>query len=212
MELLPTNFFSLKPIMSQDQKREAIIEAALKRFAHFGVAKTTMSEIGADLSISKALLYYYFPDKITLYAAVLKSIIDKSEATSGPVVDAQPDPFKAIQLFLEHRTQFIIKYYNILEFLRTKQGIPDELKPLFGQLRERELRRIQSIVDKGVSAGLLHPDNAQAKATLLFECLEGLRYVYLGQPSSFFPEKEQFLNLSKREKELSQTFLKGLTT
>lgn len=48
--------------MSQDLKREAIIEAAIKRFAHFGVGKTTMTEIGNDLSLSKASLYYYFPD------------------------------------------------------------------------------------------------------------------------------------------------------
>jgi len=77
--------------MSQDQKREAIIEAALKRFAHFGVAKTTMTEIGNDLAISKASLYYYFPDKINLYAAFLKTIIEKRK---------QKLCFSRIQIFL----------------------------------------------------------------------------------------------------------------
>ena len=61
--------------MIQDKKREAIIEAAKKRFSHFGVGKTTMNEIADDLSISKASLYYYFPDKLNLYAAVLQTII-----------------------------------------------------------------------------------------------------------------------------------------
>jgi len=32
-------------------------------FRRFGLAKVTMDEIAADLGISKAALYYYFPAK-----------------------------------------------------------------------------------------------------------------------------------------------------
>lgn len=196
--------------MSHDKKRDAIIDAALKRFAHFGVAKTTMAEIGADLAISKASLYYYFPDKINLYAAVLKSIADKSEAEDGPTIDAEADPTKAMELFLERRTDFIIKYYNILEFLKHKTGVPDELAPLFGEVKERELRRINAIVAKGGKSGLFQVDDLESKATLLFECLEGLRHIHLERHSSFFPDKSKFLSILSREKEFSQIFLKGL--
>src|SRR5215216_714245 len=99
--------------MAQDKKRDAIIEAALKRFAHFGVAKTTMNEIAKDLKISKASLYYYFPDKLNLYAEVLKSIINSSETKGySAVYENEEDPKKSILLYLEGRTDFIIKYYN----------------------------------------------------------------------------------------------------
>ena len=47
-----------------DVKRQKILEAARRRFAHYGMAKTTMAEIAQDLSFSKALLYYYFQIKI----------------------------------------------------------------------------------------------------------------------------------------------------
>ena len=60
-----------------DVKRIKILEAATRRFAHFGMAKTTMSEIAKDLNFSKALLYYYFPDKNSLYSAVFEYVIDK---------------------------------------------------------------------------------------------------------------------------------------
>lgn len=198
--------------MSHDKKRDAIIDAALKRFAHFGVAKTTMSEIGNDLAISKASLYYYFPDKINLYAAVLKSIADQSEKEDGQSVDAEPDPAKALNIFLEHRTNFIIKYYNILEFLKSKSGVPQELEPLFSEVKERELRRIKGIVAKGAAAGTVAIDNPEDKATLLFECLEGLRHIHLERHTSFFPDKSKFLAILTREKEFSQIFLKGLAT
>src|SRR5688572_22093588 len=105
--------------MAQDQKQEAIIEVAIKRFAHFGVAKTTMAEIAADLSLSKASLYYYFPDKLNLYAAVLTAITKSGAEGYKEELDKEKDPFKAILFFLERRTDFIIRYYNILEYIKT---------------------------------------------------------------------------------------------
>src|SRR5438128_9330539 len=104
--------------MSQSGKRETIIEAALKRFTHFGVGKTTMNEIADDLSISKASLYYYFPDKLNLYGAVLQKIIEAEQAVE-PGLTAEKDVLKAINRFLDARTESIIKNYNLLEYLRT---------------------------------------------------------------------------------------------
>ena len=42
-----------------DSKKNQIISAAVKRFGHFGYAKTTMNELADDLVITKANLYYY---------------------------------------------------------------------------------------------------------------------------------------------------------
>ncbi|HEX2533010.1 MAG TPA: TetR/AcrR family transcriptional regulator [Chitinophagaceae bacterium] len=208
--MIPFKPFS-KPNMSQDQKRVAIIEAALKRFAHFGVAKTTMSEIGADLAISKASLYYYFPDKINLYAAVLQRIIEQNQAEINPKLEAEKDPLQAMQLFLEVRTDFIIKYYNVLVFLKGRNDIPEELQPLFARVRERELQLVRGIVEKGQVAGLFDVNATKDSASLLFDCLEGLREVYLGRKTSFFPEKKQFLDILKREKELTRIFFRGIS-
>ena len=60
---------------NQDKKRGIIIEAALKRFAHYGLSKTTMTEIAKDVSFSKALLYYYFPDKLSLYVNAIEHLM-----------------------------------------------------------------------------------------------------------------------------------------
>src|SRR5436190_20923918 len=98
--------------MSQDQKRESIVEAAIKRFAHFGVAKTTMADIAADLAFSKASLYYYFPDKLSLFAAVFQTITDAGANADNEELSKEKDPFKAIVSFLQKRTDFIIKYQN----------------------------------------------------------------------------------------------------
>jgi TetR/AcrR family transcriptional repressor of mexJK operon len=199
--------------MAQDQKQEAIIEAAIKRFAHFGVAKTTMSEIATDLSLSKASLYYYFPDKLNLYAAVLKTITESGEKADDESMAREKDPYMAIAAFLEKRTDFIIKYHNILEFLKNYNAskIPPELEPIFSSLRKRELRRLTAIIEKGITSGQFKIQDAGKTAELFFDFLEGFRYAFIVKGSNFFPDKKQFQSILHKEKEFSVIFFNGLT-
>ena len=53
-------------------KTGTIVAAARKRFGHYGLAKTTMNEIASDVGMSKASLYYYFPDKEHLFLEVIR--------------------------------------------------------------------------------------------------------------------------------------------
>jgi TetR/AcrR family transcriptional repressor of mexJK operon len=199
--------------MAQDQKQEAIIEAAIKRFAHFGVAKTTMAEIAADLSVSKASLYYYFPDKLNLYAAVFRTITEAGVAADEEELAKEKNPFIAILFFLERRTEFIIKYHNILEYLKTfsPSTIPAELQPVFAQLKKRELQRLTNIIEKGVTAGLFKIKDSKKTAELFFDFLEGFRTSFLVNSPNFFPDKKQFQAILKKESEFSTIFFNGLT-
>ena len=47
-----------------------IIEAAKKRFSHFGYAKTTMAEVATDCSMSPGNLYRFFPGKLDIAEAI----------------------------------------------------------------------------------------------------------------------------------------------
>ena len=199
--------------MAADQKQQAIIDAAIKRFAHFGVAKTTMSEIAADLSLSKASLYYYFPDKINLYAAVFQNITDAARQPDDEQLEKEADPFKAVLFFLERRTDFIVKYHNILEHLKTfgPSKIPPELQPVFSQLKKRELQRLMNIIEKGVRSGLFKIKDTKKTAELFFDFLEGFRTSILLNSPNFFPDKKQFQAILKKETEFAIIFFNGLT-
>jgi TetR/AcrR family transcriptional repressor of mexJK operon len=203
--------------MSQDQKqdlrREVIIEAAIKRFAHFGVGKTTMTEIGNDLSLSKASLYYYFPDKLSLYAAVLRTITQQTEKKDDEWLQKESDPKKAILLFLDMRTDFIIKYHNILEYLRnyTPATIPPPLDSIFVHLRHRELRRITDIIEKGRTSGQFSIENSEKVAELFFDFLDGFRHTVFSRNGTVFPDKKQFQSILKKEKEFAAIFFNGLS-
>lgn len=197
--------------MKQDEKRENILEAARKRFAHFGVDKTTMNEIADDLGISKASLYYYFPDKLNLYAAVLEKIIGVEQEKEVPFLHDK-DLLKGMHKYLDKRTDFIITNYRILEYLRSiGTAIPEELKKLFDTAKRRDITVLSAFLRKGKEEQILQIANLKRTTELLHDCLNGLRIATMTDLNTFFPEEKQFHDLLAREKELTDVFFKALS-
>lgn len=55
----------------KDNVRQKIIEAARKRFSHFGYGKTTMADVASDCSMSPGNLYRFFPGKLDIAEAIV---------------------------------------------------------------------------------------------------------------------------------------------
>lgn len=54
------------PVQNLDETAKAILDAASKRFLHYGYGKTTMSEIASDCNMSTGNVYRYFPSKLDI--------------------------------------------------------------------------------------------------------------------------------------------------
>jgi AcrR family transcriptional regulator len=57
-------------VAEKDAVRCQIVEAAKKRFSHFGYAKTTMAEVAADCSMSPGNLYRFFAGKLDIAESI----------------------------------------------------------------------------------------------------------------------------------------------
>ncbi|HYH16309.1 MAG TPA: hypothetical protein VD794_13865, partial [Flavisolibacter sp.] len=135
-----------------------------------------------------------------------------TEKKDEAIIAAKEDPLEAIHSYLEIRTDFIIKYHNILEYLKTYTPLtmPPELQNLFSSLNSRELSRITAIMEKGKQKGSFQIADARKTAELFYEFLEGFRYSIIARSGNFFPDKKQFQAILKKEKEFAHIFLKGL--
>lgn len=196
--------------MSQKDRRNSILDAAQKRFSHFGVDKTTMNEIADDLGISKASLYYYFKDKLSLYVAVLDRIIDEEIKTTAEFLRNE-DVKKGLYLYLEKRMEFSKKYYRIVEYIHTiAQTVPKEFKTIFNRAKNFEAKIISDFLEKGKDQGILHVQDPDRMTALLHDCFTGLRVSLLSESWGFFPTENQFEELLAREKELVDVFFKAM--
>ncbi len=199
-------------VENQDKKKDLIIDAALKRFAHFGLSKTTMTEIATDLSLSKALLYYYFPDKISLYSAVLQSIIENMDQELLKDVSRATNSLQALTICLDKRQDFIRKYYNLLDFTKvTGSELPEGLACMFTKAKDSEVTVLKTVLEIGISAREFEVSDLEETARLLKDALSGIYFTVLKRHTqAFFPEKEQFDTILIRQKKLGEIFLKGL--
>lgn len=196
----------------QDIKRELIIETALQRFAHFGLNKTTMNEIAKDLKFSKALLYYYFPDKINLYAAVMQKIFSDMSHILEIELSKAKTPEIAIDKFIENKQSFLERYYPILDFSKLSNIEKySDLKVTLEQANKAEVGQLKQIIEIGLKTNVYEVEDVDYTSKLLFDILRGVRMLYFSSVQIQFGIDKEFLNnVSKKNKEIICIFLKGL--
>lgn len=199
-------------MINADKKRIQILEAAKRRFAHFGLAKTTMAEIAQDLSFSKALLYYYFPDKNALYAAVLEHVITQSFEEMDTAVATQTDCHEAMMMILDKRIEFVMRYYNLLEYsVSALQQVPDTMACVLEDSKEKERSILGKIIQKGIDRGQLQVENVNETAEILLFALVGMRFSILKDVKDvLFPTKDEFDRILSLQKKMATVFLNGL--
>lgn len=199
-------------MINADKKRIQILEAAKRRFAHFGLAKTTMAEIAQDLSFSKALLYYYFPDKNALYAAVLEHVITQSFEEMDTAVATQTDCHEAMMMILDKRIEFVMRYYNLLEYsVSALQQVPDTMACVLEDSKEKERSILAKIIQKGIDRGQLQVENVNETAEILLFALVGMRFSILKDVKDvLFPTKDEFDRILSLQKKMATVFLNGL--
>lgn len=197
-----------------EKKRQEILDAAIYRFSHLGVTKTTMAEIASDLSISKASLYYYYADRNSLFAAVFERITSDVTADITEQIDQGlgADPYWAMEFVLDTRIAFLTKHYKLLEGLRGYGNeFPEAIQEVINRGREQELSIIRRILAAGTENGTLHIENLEETTKMFFYAIVGMRFAVLQMAQvDFFPTQEEFEQVLALQKKLVVIMLNGL--
>jgi len=196
---------------TKDEMKERILEAALKRFTHYGSAKTTMNEIAEDLGCSKASLYYYFPDKKGLHRAVLMKIAEnffaELEALAEHIVSAEA----TLQQITEVRSNFIRRFCRLELFRILNETQPEEMQQVIKEARERDDKLIARVIKAGVESGELQVEDPQQMAILYNQAMEGLRFTVLDRPPDYIDvTPEEVDQIMIKQQLLSEIFIKAL--
>lgn len=198
-------------MVEADKKSELILEGAIKRFAHFGINKTSMAEIAEDLSLSKPALYYYYPDKQSLILAVAERIITEYLDKVDQTFPEQPNLDEALINLIELRRNFFQKYFMLhMEEEYSGAYLKD---PAFIKLMQRTKEREVAIISRGFQRGI---DRAEIRdidtvrtSELLLDTLRGLR-ACMKNEKVIFPDADSFEQVLTKQKEVARIFLYGI--
>ena len=197
--------------LDKSNKEQLIIETAQKRFGLYGVEKTSMQEIADDLMLSKASLYYYFPDKENLYKAVVeKEQDDFFTIISEKILNIQ-DPEL---LLLEYVNTRLSYFRTLLNLSRLKLEFYSDLKPVLretiGLFKEKEKGIIVNIFENGMRKGIFSIEDTDKTASLFLDLLKGLRISVLNEKKMLVLEQEEYDRLLEKTIAFTKIFINGL--
>ncbi len=109
-----------------EKSRQQILDAALKLFSHRGYGATSVRDIAEAAGVSKGNVYHHFPDKETIFRALLDRYFQSMSQPDFPfnralMTGSFPENLEQIghavrQIVLDYREYVALIYVDVVEF------------------------------------------------------------------------------------------------
>jgi AcrR family transcriptional regulator len=154
--------------MPAAERRQALIDTAIRVFSEGSYHGTTTAEIARAAGISEPILYRHFASKRELYLAALDHVWGKTRASWEQAVVANPDVRSAFEAMGRAHVTVRDCKFQMAELWVQALGEAAEDPELRKHLR-RQMREVHdfiaALITRGQEEGVLHPDrNADAEA------------------------------------------------
>jgi TetR/AcrR family transcriptional regulator len=141
-----------------EESRAAILHAAAKEFAELGIAGARTDAIARAAHVNKALLYYYFKDKETLYGAVLDNAFSGMKANIFQALDSELPPREKMLAYVGAYFDFIASnqiYPKLMqrEMMRAKEGHSEHIDRLVKTYFQPVYKRVGALLHQGIADG-----------------------------------------------------------
>ena len=97
-------------VRNAEASRGAILEHAIAEFAAQGVAGARTAAIAEAAGVNKALLYYYFKDKDSLYSAALQAVFSGLVEDVLPLLESALSPGEKLLRFARVHFEYLIHH------------------------------------------------------------------------------------------------------
>ena len=140
------------------ESRAAILQAAAAEFAEHGIAGARTDAIARHARVNKALLYYYFKDKETLYGAVLDDAFSGLKATVFRVLDSDLPPREKMLSYVSAYFDFVAShqvYPKLMqrEMMRARDGHSPHIEKVIKNYFQPIYARVGELLRKGIEQG-----------------------------------------------------------
>lgn len=188
-------------IIDKEEKRAAIVQAAVRVFARQGVGKTRMVEIAEAAGIGKGTIYEYFSSKEELLVAAFHAFIGEAGRTIETKVGNTVDPMDQLRAYFEGWIVLLdsdfMQFADIMldmwaQGLRLQEG--DETFHL-GAMYSQYRVQIMAILDAGIRQGCFKSVNTIITSSIIIGTLDGLLLQWI-MDKNLYQLKEAIVQLS----------------
>ena len=147
-----------------EESRAAILHAAAQEFAEHGIAGARTDAIARSAGVNKALLYYYFKDKETLYGAVMDAAFAGLKNTVFQVLESDLCPREKMLAYAGAYFDFIASnqmYPRLMqrEMMRAREGHSPHIEKMIKNYIRPIFLRVGEVMRQGIQDGEFRPVN-----------------------------------------------------
>jgi AcrR family transcriptional regulator len=149
-----------------DAQRQAFLDAACVLFIEKGFGGTNINDIADAVGVSRTALYYYFPSKESMLAALTEEVTEKASRLAQTVSrrDAMPPDEALRQLILQHAGLILAHPLQFRVVERSESSLPEPHRTAAGAARRAVLDHFVRVIQRGIDGGQFRDTNAHFAA------------------------------------------------
>ncbi|AFM39822.1 transcriptional regulator [Desulfosporosinus acidiphilus SJ4] len=189
-----------------EERRQDILQAALKVFSENGYKGSTTAEIARQAGVAEGTIFRHFATKKDLLTAVLEpKIIEGLVVLDKEKRDSSPEDF--FRSFLRNRLELIQENVGLFRLMFAEAQYHSEVREaLFQGILGPGMRVIKPWFDKGIAQGIFKP----LPFIPTMRSFMGMAMFY-GVFNYLFPDIAPEKTLEEAADHISELFLHGLT-
>ncbi|MBT2483102.1 MULTISPECIES: TetR/AcrR family transcriptional regulator [unclassified Microbacterium] len=194
--------------LTQEVRRQRIIEAAIECLAREGWNGTKLALVAAEAGISRGLISYHFAGRDDLYEAVLDTVVEtifgEGSAAMQQRIDEASTARGKLVAYIEENLRFIGSHRRemaalgqVMPNLRGKDGAPR----FDADAEEPVIAGTALLFEYGLSTGEFRGVDARLTAYTLRRCIDGAAVKIVADPG---------FDIDAYARELTALFLQGV--
>ncbi|HPE67769.1 MAG TPA: TetR/AcrR family transcriptional regulator [Thermotogota bacterium] len=165
--------------MTRRNTKRQIMDAAKRIFAEKGYDASSLDDIAREAQVKKALIFYYFPSKETLFLEAWNEGIDELEHHLFSEIEGESIYIRKLKKLLKAYVDFVMGRKDIMKLIEM-----DKMKILKSPSREKEnwsslkkryalfIQHIEELIDEGKQKKVLPPSiSTHSTARLIAETM-----------------------------------------
>jgi AcrR family transcriptional regulator len=183
---------SPRPDVSEE-RRNQIIESAIKVFAREGFANTRMEDVATESGLSKGLLYWYFKSKEEIIIAIADLLFSvefrkmQNLSCEGRTSRACLEDF--LDIFIKD-LQAMLKLAPVIYEFYALAFRNNTVRQVMHEYLQRFVMIIEPIIEYGMDQGELIPGDARQVTITIGSTFEGTLLLWAYAPDMFQPEEQ----------------------
>lgn len=161
------------------ETREKILETAVRLFSTQGYAPTSLSQVAKEAAVSKALIFWHFENKETLFRTVVQRALEPYFINVLDDLEGLSEPDQLVRL-VEEYFDFVSANLPSVRFLlglvvREDQGAPEDVVGHMHELSGVYQKLLADVIESGRQAGRIREEvDPTLEAGLLMGALHGV--------------------------------------